>query len=308
MSEKTIDFGPSLRSLSREDWFAEVQELVGYDGSFARLGDRHAAASTRHGNTLLVSFETFQGIQALSPKSQPIGWEMVRTRNWSSLALICDGDTWFRDQSVYGYFDRLIDDGFFDEFDTVLFFGAGPCGYAAAAFSVAAPGARVLAIQPQATLAAHLTEWDRRFAEARRWDFTSRFGYAPDMLEAADRAYILYDPMQTEDAMHATLFANPNVTRLRMPLMGASLQTELLQMGILVPVIDAASHGRLTAARFGALARARRNHPAYLRRLLARAEDRGEDDLIRMLCRNVTRRMTAPRFQRRLEQLTTEPA
>ena len=50
------------------------------------------------------------------------------------------GDTWFRDNRVYGYFDRLIADGFFEDFDTVIFYGAGSCGYAAAAFSVAAPG------------------------------------------------------------------------------------------------------------------------------------------------------------------------
>lgn len=63
---------------------------------------------------------------------------MVKTRQWSSLSLISEGDTWFRDPAVYRYFDRLVDDRFFEGFDEVLFFGAGPCGYAAAAFSVCA--------------------------------------------------------------------------------------------------------------------------------------------------------------------------
>jgi hypothetical protein len=50
--------------------------------------------------------------------------------------------------------------GFFDDFDQVVFYGAGQCGYAAAAFSVATPGATVVAIQPQATLDPRVTEWD----------------------------------------------------------------------------------------------------------------------------------------------------
>ena len=41
--------------------------------------------------------------------------------------------------AVYGFFDQILDDGFFDEFDTIIFYGAGPCGYAATAYSVAAP-------------------------------------------------------------------------------------------------------------------------------------------------------------------------
>jgi hypothetical protein len=43
-----------------------------------------------------------------------------------------------------------VDDGFFDEFEQVIFYGSGSSGYAAAAFSVAAPGATVIAVQPQA--------------------------------------------------------------------------------------------------------------------------------------------------------------
>ena len=64
---------------------------------------------------------------------------------------------WFRYPKVHAYFNRLVDDGFFDDLDKVVFYGAGPCGYAAATFSVAAPGATVVAIQPQATLDPRVT-------------------------------------------------------------------------------------------------------------------------------------------------------
>ena len=78
--------------------------------------------------------------------------------------------------------------GFFDDFDHVVFYGAGPCKYAAAAFSVAAPAATVDAIQPQTTLDPRITDWDDRYMKMRRTDFTSRYGYAPDMLDAAEQA------------------------------------------------------------------------------------------------------------------------
>ena len=300
------DFGPSLHGFSTTDWIDEVEELVAYDGYLERLGRRHLAAYTQHGPTLLVTFETLQGIQALCPRAHPLGWEMVRTQGWSSLALISDGDTWFRDEAVYAYFDRLVDDGFFDEFDSVLFYGAGPCGYAAAAFSVVSPGTRVLALQPQATLAPHLTEWDRRFPEQRRQDFTSRYGYAPDMLEAAAQAFVVYDPNELEDAIHAALYRRSNAICLPLRNMGTGLQTDMLQMGILYDLIVMAATGQMSRARFGKLMRARRNHPTFLRRLLARTERQERKDLTLMLCRNVTARMPAPRFAKRLKELEAE--
>ncbi|MEJ6745505.1 MAG: hypothetical protein QNK98_01850 [Yoonia sp.] len=46
----------------------------------------------------------------------------------------------------------MIDDGFFEDFYNVLFYGTHGGTYAAAAYSVAAPGCTVLALRPQATL------------------------------------------------------------------------------------------------------------------------------------------------------------
>jgi hypothetical protein len=303
MPDAAIHFSPSLKDLDKKSWIAEVSDLVDENGYLSELGRRHIAAFTEYSATLLVSFETFQGIQALSPLSQPLSWEMIKRHDWSSLTLVSDGDTWFRDPAVYAFFDRLVDDGFFDEFDQVLFYGAGPCGYAAAAYSVVAPGARVLAIQPQASLDPDVAEWDARFVEMRRTDFKRRYGYAPHMLEAADQAYMIYDPFQIEDAMHASLFTLPNVTKLRARNMGASLQSDYVQMEILFDLMEAAAEGSLTPARFGQLTRLRRDHRPYLRRLLVRLEAAGREGLVASLCRNVTSRMGAPRFARRLREI-----
>lgn len=298
MPTQTPNLEQSLAGLSTRDWLHAVEDMTEEVGSFEQLGKRHFAAFIEKSTTLLVTFETIQGINALSELAQPLGWDMVKEADWSHLCVGCDGDTWFRDGTVYGYFDRLIDDGFFDEFETVLFYGAGPCGYAAAAFSVAAPGARVLTIQPQATLDPRVTEWDNRFTDMRRTDFSTRYGYAPDMLDAADRAYVLYDPCEQLDAMHAALFTRHNTTKLRMRHMGSALQTDLLDMDQWAQLLLAAAEDRLDEAFFAQLYRARRDHQPYLLNLLGTLERGRRVVLVKALCRNVNRRMRVRKFRR----------
>lgn len=294
----------TLSGLSKAEWLTRLADTAETHGHFQPLGRRHLAAFVDSGSTLLVSFETVQGIRALTESAEPLGWQMTRAHGWSSLTLISEGDTWFRDRNVFGYFDALIDDGFFDEFDRILFYGAGPCGYAAAAFSVAAPGAEVLAIQPQATLDPRIAEWDDRFTHMRRTRFDDRYGYAPDMLDAASRAFILYDPSVELDAMHTALFTRPNVEKFRLRFMGSAIQGELIQMDLLVPLLALLGDGALNTHSFAALLRARRSHPPYLRGVLAALDQQDRPWLAAMLCRNVIARLeNAPRFSRRLDQL-----
>jgi len=303
MPRETPTIESSLADMPKRKWLRAIEAVAEEDGSFQSLGESHFSAFIERETTLLVTFETYQGMHALSDKAQPLGWDMVRNHDWSHLCLASDGDTWFRAEEVYAYFDRLIDDGFFDEFDQVLFYGAGPCAYAAAAYSVAAPGAAVVAIQPQATLNPRITEWDDRFADMRILDFTSRYGYAPDMLDAAERVFVLYDPRERLDAMHAALFTRANVTKLRMPFMGDALQTDLLEIDQLDPLLQAAAEGTLDAARFAALYRARRDYLPYLRNLSQAINTQGRELLLEALCANVSARMKAPRFARRLERI-----
>lgn len=297
----------SLSGLKKREWLTQLAEIAQDSGDFDTLGTRHVAARIDGVNvgsgTLLVSFETVQGIQLQSDIGQPLGWDLVRTQGWSSLCVISDGDTWFRDPQIYAFFDRLTDDGYFEEFDRVVFYGAGPCGYAAAAFSVASPGAVVLAVQPQATLDPRVTEWDSRFTHMRRTSFTDRYGYAPDMLDAAAQGYVLFDPSEDLDAMHAALFTRPNMTKLRLRHMGDALQGDLIEMDILDELLISVADDTLTEQRFATLARARRNHPAYLRNVLGHLDATQRPYLAMLLCRNVVGRMNAPRIKRRLDAL-----
>lgn len=295
-----------LSGLSKSDWIQRIGEIAELTGYFQPLGDDHFATFVDQGRVLLVTFEKIDTMRGMTDAAQPLGWPIARREGWSHLLLACDGDTWFRDPQVYGYFDRLCDDGFFEDFDRVVFYGAGACGYAAAAFSVAAPGATVILVNPQATLDAEVTGWDTRFVGQRRRNFTDRYGYAPDMIDAAEQAHVYFDPDVMLDAVHAALFARSNV-HLHPWRAGADLQNSLIRSRQLDPILVAAARGELSRATLGRIGRSRREYRPYLRRLVARLEAAGHKDLDRIVCRNVISRMKAPAFQKRLQRLETPP-
>ncbi len=290
----------SLSGLSWEEWLERLATEMPPDGYAKSLGALHGAVYIAGKPTLLVSFETFDGMSETSTDAQPIGWQMAKALGWSHLCLTSKTRSWFREGRVYGFFDELIDDGFFEEFDHVIFYGAGPCGYAAAAYSVSSPGAQVLAIQPQATLDPRMTEWDDRFRRMRRLDFTTRYGYAPDMLDAADKAFVLYDPEIEEDAMHAALFARSNITRFRMRFMGPKLEQGLIRMKLLLRILAQMSANKLDRLSLARLYRARRFDIPYLKGALSRLEDDGRLYLVAQFCHHVLRHNPGPRFRRAL--------
>jgi hypothetical protein len=286
-----------------DDWLAAMDAIADEDGYLERLGTRHWAFFAEEKPVLLVTFERAEAIRARESQL-PAAYAMAKARGWSLLTIAAEGETWWRDRAVWGYFDRLVDDAFFDDFDQVLFYGAGAAGYAACAYSVAAPGARVLAVAPRATLDPSVAGWDRRHSAARRLDFTSRYGYAPDMTEGAAAVWLVHDPLAALDAMHVALFRAPWVTPLRARRTGEATERALAGAAILDKVLEDAMAGALSVAGFARLWRSRRSYAPYLKGMLATAAARKRPDLEARICRSVTRRMKAPRFAKRLAELT----
>jgi hypothetical protein len=294
------------RNAQEAAWWDSL-ELIGEDaGYYEPLGARHGAFFSDQGPTLLVSFESAHGIRATAPDQLPYAFGVAKAHGWSSLTIVSDGETWYRDRAVYAYFDRLVDDAFFEDFERVVFYGAGSGGYAAAAFSVTAPGATVIAIQPQATLDPRVAGWDTRFIDQRRTSFGDRYGYAPDMIEGAGDGFVIFDPAQTLDSMHAALFTRPFVTKLPCPNLGSRIDFFLHEMNILTPMLEAACKGEFSASTFWKLYRARRNAPRYLRTLTAVLDQEDRPVLAALLCRNAAERLNGPRFRARLAELETE--
>lgn len=305
MKDLVTAFTFDLDDLDRSTWMERVEEIAEEHGYAEPVGPGHSALFIDAGRTLLVTFETVSRVRRGNDDDAPIGWGFAQSHGWSSLTMLAEAETdWFRHSAMFGYFDRLIDDGFFDDFDHVLFYGAGAAGYAAAAYSVAAPEARVLAIQPQATLAPDLSRWDRRYPQARRLDFTSRFGYAPMMVETAEQVWIVHDPSVTEDAVHAQMFNGANTSHLACPYLGPDADRALLSMDVLPELIEQAMLGTLDHGSFAALWRARRNYMPYLRTLFYRLDgEERHERLLGWLCRRVDAKGNRPLFARKLAEL-----
>jgi len=289
-----------------EDWLRRMDEIGEDEGYFERLGGVHWSFFADHGTTLLVTFERLHDIRTGSPGQMPFGYGVAVPQGWSHLCLVAGQDRWYRDPTVFRYFDRLVDDAFFEDFDRVVFYGAGMGGYAAAAFSVVAPGATVILAAPQATLDPLYAVWDPRFRSARRLNFTDRYGYAPDMTEGAGQVFVIHDPENAPDAAHAALFRRPFATLLRTPGLGTDPHRMLAEMGALDEVLLAAGQGGLSPAVFYRALRARHRHLPYLRMLLGRTDARGRDGLSARVCRAVLRDHAAPRFRKRLAEIEGE--
>lgn len=308
MKDTTSAFYFDLTDLDRQIWMSRVDDIAEDAGYAEPVGPDHMALLIDGGRSLIVAFETVPRIRRQNDGAAPLGWGFVQSHGWSSLTIMAEDNVdWFRHPAVYGYFDRLIDDGFFDDFDEVLFYGAGAAGYAAAAYSVAAPDARVLVLQPQATLDVRRTPWDRRFPQARRLDFSSRFGYAPMMVETASKVSVIHDPTITEDAVHAGLFDGGNTDHFLCPYIGPDAERALMGMDVFPDLIDMAMEDSLTPSVFATLWRARQSHLPYLRTMFHRldGEDRHERLLAR-LCRAVDAKGDRPMFGRKLKELEAQ--
>ena len=305
----TADCAPSAidasQATDRASWLQMIDDIGEEAGYFQRLGAKHWAYFVDESPTLLVTFESVDAIRA-NASQLPSGDAVARKHGWSHLCLIADGETWYRDAAVYRFFDRQVDDAFFEDFDNVVFYGAGMGGYAACAYCVTAPGASVLAISPRATLDPARAGWDKRDIGHRRLDFTSRYGYAPDMTEGAGQVFIAYDPDHAPDAMHATLFARPWVTPLHTRHLKDQVEAALHQMAILPEMIATAAANKLSAQSFAQLWRARRKSLPYLKLLLAKAKSAKHPNREFKICNNVTRRLNAPMFRKRLVELEAE--
>ncbi len=293
---------------SIEDVLEGLKSELGPNGYQRILDDHHTVSYVPRGPKLLVSFEKVQDTLDTTGDGMPLGLDFADDKNWSVLHFTADRDTWFRSEAVYAYLDDLVDEAFFENFDQVTFYGTNMGGYAAATFSVVAPGSTVIVMSPQATLDAELTEWDSRFPAARMLDFTDRYGYAPDMIEGTRRAFILYDPHAKLDCVHATLFRGPNVTRLPCRFFENQIARTLFDIDLLHRVVEHAAEGRLTRSGFYHDLRRRRKHRRYLRHVLNHLEHLNRPYLMALFCCHVLEWHDAPAFRRHLRQAQNQLA
>lgn len=305
MEDRQLAIDADLKGLDVNQWLGAIDDLFETFGFFEQLGRNHCAGFLEAGNNLLVTFENIQTVRAQNLGAEPRGFAYARHDGWSHLALFSFQESWFRDPAIYAFFDRMVDDGFFEDFAHVVFHGGdGGAAYAAAAYSIAAPGATVIALRPQATLAAETAGWDDRYKAARKHSFRDRYGYAPEMIDGARKVFIAYDPVQRLDACHAALFRKPHVTALPCPLLGSDLARAFDRLGIHDVMIKLAMDGVLDRKRFMQLLRARRYDQTYARALARHLIMTGHRSLARIICTYMLQRGQNPYFESQLAELS----
>lgn len=283
--------------LGRTEWRKKMREVGEDEGFFEDLGDQHTALFIRRSNTLVVTFENLDHVYERSETKLPWAFDFIAARNWSILGLMAHDWTWYRDENVYDFFDRLRDEGFFEGFDKVVFYGASMGAYAATVFSSASPGATVIAISPQATLDRDLAIWETRYLKAWRKDFTNRYGYGPDLVRTAEIVHLFYDPSSALDSMHACLFQSDNVLKYRCRFMGHRIASLWQGMGILKPVVEKAVDGTLERGQFFRWMRKRKEAPRYQKELLQQLKKAGNLKRLIWYCELVLASRGAPMFR-----------
>lgn len=282
---------PDLSELPASEWQPAIDGIVALlGGAVIPIDDAHTILQVGAGDRLLVSFEDIRHIRATQTDGLPVGLKMAEALGVSAMVVLASQPIWYRSAALYDFFDALTDEDIFESFEHVAFYGTGMGGYGAAAFSVAAPGSDVVLLAPQATLDPRVTEWDPRFVSARRRSFTDRYGYAPQMCEAARHVLLAYNPENDADAMHSALFAQSNVTRFRLRQIGDDLHGALHEMRIFGKTLGHALDGTLNLTVFADLYRARRDYHPYLRELLEETEAQGRTRLALGLARSALAR------------------
>lgn len=287
---------------NREAWHARLADIGRQEGFFEELGHQHSALFVRRGKTLVVTFDNLDNVYERGEDRMPWGFSYTQSRNWSVLGLMAHDWTWYRDEAVYGFFDRLRDDGFFKEFDKVVFYGASMGAYAASVFSSAAPGATVICISPQATLDRDLTSWETRYKKVWRRNFVDCYGYGPEMIASAEKAYVFFDPLASLDAMHAALYQSANVTKLKCRFMGHRIASLWMSMGVLKPVVEGCIDGTLSTTEFYRLMRRRHETPRFQREMLDRLRRQNRHALTVRYCKHVLSNRRAPKFRHEMKQ------
>lgn len=247
---------------------------------FIRNMPRHCAVFMPRNAKLLVTFDHYGSINSVPPRL-PWGHALAQEMGWSHLGNMTKQNDWFRHRDMFALYRELRDQGFFAGFDEVVFYGASMGGYAACAFSVVHPGARIVAISPQTTLRKSIAPFETRFAEERKLgQWSGPWVDAAQTVAKNASLKLIYDPWWGADAAHAARFTGPRVQHYHAPFMGHRVPQHLKSMGLLSTVASRAIKGGLNPLKFRHLLRKRHSDRGYVQALLKRAIARGHTHLV----------------------------
>jgi len=248
----------ALPDIAQPLWFPELSPGGKGEGFFEK-GPRHSLMFVRRVRPILfVSFDNLSNVNDNGPERGPWAYKFAREMLVSHLGVMAHGKMWYRDAGLIARMQKLADDGFFEQFERVVFSGSSMGAFAALVFSSLAPGAHVLAFNPQTTLDPELVPWEDRYWIGTRQDWTLPFSDARDTLAQAAQVSVFYDPYFDPDRRHFERIDGPNVTAYKCWYSSHKSAVFLRKIDALKPVMTAGLFGELTPGQFYKLYRRRR--------------------------------------------------
>lgn len=207
---------------------------------------------------LMVSFDGFNQVKNGDVNRDPWGFKFALESGWAFLGIMPYKKFWYRDEILFDKLEEIAERGLFKRYEKVLFTGSSMGGFAACAFAKLSPGANVLAFAPQNTLDPRLQNYDRRYKEALKQDWGTRYLRANDGIKDAKNVYILYDPLQKEDKIHTSHIEGANV--LKCPVIGCdhAVVYVIHEIGLLKFTSMAAMEGKINFHNFRNITKHRR--------------------------------------------------
>lgn len=255
------------------EWLVDFRRSA-FPRGFYRSGQGHGVVFTdRGGDTLVVSFDNLSSARDDSIDRTPWGYGFVAKNGWSQLGVMTFATDWFRNEELLEYLDSLAKSGFFQRFRKVVMTGTSMGGYAACAFASLSPGCTVIAFSPQSTLKKDLVPWEKRFSSGRRSDWSGAHADGAEESRAADKVFIVYDPLFAEDVQHVDRFTGPNVVRLRARYAGHKSALFLRRAGLLSSIVRETVEGGMSETRFYQMYRGGRALPWYMNAVAARISE-----------------------------------
>ena len=244
-------------------WLGEIGP--GADGEgFLEKGLRHSLLFARRpASRLLVTFDNLSNVGDASPEREPWAYKFAMDNGLPHLGVMAHVSDWYRDAALMARFERLAREGFFEGYDRVVFAGVSMGAYGALAYSCFAPGAHVVAINPQSTLDPALVPWETRYEQGRRQDWTLPFGDGAETMRSAEQVSVFYDPRHELDRAHVERLSGENLRVFNCRYSQHKTAVFLRKIGALKPVMERSIFGELTHAEFNRLYLGRRHLPWF---------------------------------------------
>ena len=263
-----LDEPAAPEQIDKPMWFDEIGPCGSASG-FLHADPCHPMLFVRRRRPiLLVTFDNLSNVNDRSPDRLPWAYKYARDNQVSHLGVYANLPNWYREAGLIEKLQAMAREGFFEGYERCVFSGSSMGAFAALTFGRLAPGATVLAFNPQSTLNEALVPWEERYRTGRRQDWSLPFSDAAEAVAELGRAYVFFDPYFEPDQRHMDRLAEAPGAQGRVVPMKCWFSNHksavfLRKIEALKPIMHDALFEDLTQERFYTLYRGRRQLPWY---------------------------------------------